>query len=579
MMVLALALALDPASAADVMDSWSLDKDDGGFAPANGFQWEWGAPSGQGPAGAYLGEGAWATKLTTLYSNEIPDALRFPAVDLLDMDRPMVSWWQWVEVDDGDEARVERWDLKTEDWETSAPVYGVAGSFENAPEWREVFVDLTGATNLDELRLTFAPDASIQAPGWYVDEVTLWDGDAAPPGLSDLTLLEDTQDISGPYAVSVTAVDDAQLAEVQLIYQIDGGASTAVSMVDGGGGRYTADLPGQPPDTRISYSVVASDGENTAEAPRLSLHTFRVFLPQPTGLTGPSGRVVGQSATLSWEPPTTSHAVDAYRIWRGDSLVDEVSETAAEIPMDPEDNTYVVTAVFEIDGAFWEGDASEAVSVDVAFSEITDVSPAMAYQGDEARVSITGHNLLLVGGEVGLDFGQGVTPDEVEVRDVDAAVVTLTIAEDAEVGLRDIVLSSGEVDLTVTDAFEVLDGAERPRLVSVTPEAIKQGAEAELTITTAGDIGDTLSLSLGDGVVVEAVEKTGEDTLLATVVVDPSAALGERSLTVDDSLRLLTGASVTVETRIVTVDKSCGGPVGAGWLWLFGVLGVVRRRR
>jgi len=576
---LLLALVLGPASAAEAVGTYALDADDGGFTAANGFQWEWGAPAGQGPGGAFLGDGAWATKLETLYSNEIPDALRFPELDLTGIDRPMVSWWQWVEVDDGDEARLERWDPDAAEWAVGAAVYGDAAPFESAPEWREVFVDLAGAADLSDLRLTFAPNNSIQAPGWYVDEFTVWDGDAAPPGLSDLTLLDDTQDIAGPYAVSVTAVDDAALSEVLLSYQIDGGEVVSLVMTDGGGGRYEAMIPGQPPDTRISYSVFASDGENTASAPRLSLHTFRVYLPAPEGLSGPDGRVLGQTAALSWTAPEADHPVDSYQVWRGDALVADVADVTAEIPTSSGDNTYTVLAVYDVDGALWEGDVSEPLTLDVAYSEITGVSPASAYQGDSARVVITGQNLLLVDGEVGLDFGAGVTPAEVAVADVDTAVVTVDVAVDAEVGARDIVLSSGDVDLTVSGGFTVLDGADRPRLVSVQPDSIRQGEEVELLITTAGAIGDTLTLSAGAGIVVESVERSSDTTLTARVVVDPSAGLGDRDLIADDGLRLLTGASVAVETRIITVDKGCGAPLTASWLWLLSLGALVRRRR
>ncbi len=587
MIGLALAAMFAAAAGAEQVTAWDLESDDGGFVATPGLQWEWGAIASYGPASGFESASAWGTGVDALYKNELPDRLTLPAVDLGGMTAPVIGWWQWVELAEGDFAWLEAWDPDSGAWVTIDPVYGYDGNdaFDGGdPAWRQVFVDLTGIADLSYLQLVFSPSEKIQAAGWYVDSFTLWEGDAVPPSLSELTILEDTQDVLGPYEVTVTAEDDRALEAVELRYRVDGGAiEYVVAMSDQGDGSWAGWLPGQDPGTTLSYYVSATDGENQAVLPREEALSFRVYLPAPSGLTGPDTHLADRVATLSWDPPDTDHPLDGYSVWRDGQLVTKVDSSPAEVPLAESDNRFSVSAVFVIGDENWDGDRSEEIELDVAWPDLLGLSPDFAYQGDEVRVTLTGQNLLMSQDDLALDLGGGVALTGLEVRDVDVAVATLTIDADAEVGLRDLELTSGALALSFSDVFEVVDGAERPQLLSVEPASLDQGDEAELRISTSGEIQpDALEVDLGEGVVVQSVWLE-DGVIVVEVGVDPSAALGDREIRVDDGLRILTGASLEIMDRRYIPEKSCattGGPEGRGAAgWVLGLLLLLGLRR
>ena len=575
---LALLLAAS-AGAAELI--WDMESDDGGFRGAT-VQWAYGElGGGPGPEAAHSGSYGWATVPDGLYLNDFPDFLTAPAVDLGGYQRPVLRWWQWLELAAGDSAQIEVFDGDSGEWLLAEPIYGYGGEegFDGGdPAWREVYVDLSGLGDLSELRLAFYSDDQVQAAGWYVDDFALADGDVVPPLLSELTVLGDSQDVAGPYPVSVRAADDVAVQDVLLYYRAGDAGYAAAAMSEDGEGLWSAAIPGQAPDTSVAYYVEASDGSNLALLPADAPLEFRVYLPAPTDLSGPEGRLVAREATLSWTPPGGEQAVEGYTVWRGEEAVAEVAEPLASVALDPEDNTYTVSASFLIDGLRYEGDRSEALALEVAWPEVLGLAPDYAYQGDSARVAISGANLLMVQGDLSLELGEGISVSALEVRDVDYAVATLAIDEGAAIGARDLRLVSGALELVVPGIFEVLDGAERPQLISVEPDTLEQGESGELIIATAGELGEDISVDLGEGVVVESVQREG-DTLRVAAVVEPSAALGDRAVIVDDGLRILSGPTLSIEDRLISTEKTCsaaGG--GGGWLlWVLGLLLCLRR--
>ncbi|MCK6519008.1 hypothetical protein L6R46_28595, partial [Myxococcota bacterium] len=62
--------------------------------------------------------------------------------------------------------------------------------------------------------------ASIQAEGWYVDELVLWDGDAVPPLVRSLQDLTDTEDLDGPYNIEAQAFEDDGVLALTLVYSV-----------------------------------------------------------------------------------------------------------------------------------------------------------------------------------------------------------------------------------------------------------------------------------------------------------------------------------------------------------------------
>ena len=556
------------AAATPLMD-FGLEEDDGGLVPASGdLQWEWGAPT-TGPGAAHVGSRVWATQLDGPYLNDATGILVLPPYDLGGVAEPSLRFWHWTEIRTGDVARIEGADGQG-GFELIEPPYGYpepAGFTGDTGGWSQVYVNLAGFDDLSDVRLVFESDASVQGSGWYIDDLELWDGDIVPPQLSLLGVPSDTEDLDGPYVVQAEAEDDQGLAALELVWETaaDSGRAEMVQF----GETFAGGIPGQDPDTLVTWWVEASDGTNLAATDPLD---FRVRLPAPTELAGPEGRVVDVAVELTWRAPESSHILESYRVYRDDELVAEPVEAFAEVPLGDDDtDVFEVSAVFDVG----ESDRSEPLVLAVSKPAIEQLDPDSAWQGDLVRLELVGRYLVLVEGEVAVDLGSGITVESIEVLDVDRAEVLVAVDENAEVAGRDLVLVTGGVEVVLEDAFEVLDGAGRPAITSIAPDVLRQGDADTLVVElTAEPAEGAVVVDLGEGVFVESIAVDGA-TLSVDVVVDPLAPLGLRPVLVDDGQRLLTGPELRVRDAL-SPEPTCAHVTVGPW---FLVLLLLRRRR
>lgn len=574
-LLLSLAAAAAPAS---LVIAWDLEADDGGFlSTGETGQWKWGEVR-NGPGAGYDGARAWSTGLTTAYLNDTTDYLEIPLPDLQALARPMLRFLHWYEIGEGDVGWIE---LETiNGWNPVAPLYGYpsAEGFTGASGgWTPAIVDLAGP--ITGARLAFSADISGVASGWTVDAVGIFDGDIAAPYLSDLAQLADTEELDGPYPVSVIASDDTEVTGVTLRWSARGGPVTAVAMTLGDADRWWGTIPGQAPDTEIFYGVQATDGSNTAELPTTS---FRVYLPAPTDVVAPTGRVVGTSVVLAWASPESIHPVVGYEVYRGHAPLMSVVEPVAEVPLLGAFDEFSVRARYDVPGLAL-GDPSETVVVDAVVPAPDALWPAEAFAGDEVRVRLSGRYLLLAQDAVSVSFGPGVEVVEVEVADVNTATVHLRIEGDAAVGARTVALDTRQYSLEIPGGFAVQPASERPRLLSVEPAWLRQGEEAELRIRWSGDLADVPTVSLGEGVVVQGVELDG-DALRVRVACATNAPLGDHAIRADDGVRVYAGAALEVRDNVVATERTCGA-AGGGFaggprgLWGIAALATLLRRR
>ena len=547
-----------------------LDEDDGGLTPEPGnLQWEYGEPS-TGPGEGFTGTNVWATRLDGPYLNDAEGALVLPAADLSGLTAPQLTFWMWSDIHVSDVGRVEVLDGG---WTLIEPVYGypsAEGFSGRSDGWQFAVFDLTGVDDLSQVRLRFVADPALQDEGWYIDDIQVWDGDIAEPQVQDLDQLEDTEDLDGPYTVSVLVEDDSALDSVDLLVSFDGGAEEPRPMVLEGG-RWVADIEGQDPDTRVSYAVLATDvGGNTTREPEVAYESFRVRLPAPTELTGPEGRVIDVRAQLDWSPPDSIHTVLEYRIWRDEEVVDVVDAPPAEVDLYGDDR-FSVSAVFDVG----EGDRSKVLVLDSARPQVLDVDPQQMYQGESLRLTVEGAYLLLVDGDVTADLGEGVTVGDIEVLDVDRCTMEIEIAETAPVGDRVLRLSTNGVE--VADAsILVMDGQDRPALVDIEPDRMTQGESALLRIRSSVPLADVPLVDLGEGIVVEKVTLSDDTTVLVDVVAGYQT-VGWRSVELDDGQRVLSGVEFEVEPWAPPVE-TCGHVPASGAVLVLVGLAVSRRR-
>lgn len=572
-------LLLGLAGASEPLASWPLTDSNGGLTTTGDTeQWEYGAVC-TGPLGGYTGPNAWSTGLDRPYLNDSTDYLQLPSVDLSGSTRPVLSFFHWFEIDsDGDAAWVETWDGAG--WSRVEPVYGYSATtgYEGSSNgWHEAYVDLTGLTDAAAVRFVFSTDARIALSGWFIDDLAIVDGDPVPPQITPTTLPTDTEDLTGPYVVEMNIEDDLGAVSATLMWGETDEDLGALDMVEVSPGLFRGEIPAVAPDTDLSWMVQATDGENTSTWPESGLEEFRVYLAAPSGVEGPEGRVVGTSAPLTWDAPDSTHDVIGYRIYRDGELVAESVDTSEDAPLRGPVDTFEVSALYDVG----EGDRSAPLLLRTSVPEVTLVEPEKAWQGDQVRVTVLGDTLLLTAADADLDLGEGVEVSDVNVVDANCAVFTLQIAEDAVEGPHDGVLWSGDMEVPLPDPFTVLAYADRPALLSITPEQAEQGEQLTVEIDANFSLFSTPLVDLGDGIIVESVQADGEK-IIVNASVSWTAPVGLRDVTVDDGSRVMDGLQFRVRNATTDPGGRCSvtpGPRGLLPLLLAGALLSARRRR
>lgn len=556
-----------------VIVAWDLETSDGGFvADGSMGQWEWGLPT-TGPGGT---ERVWATQLAQNYLHDGEEALELPLPDVSTAADPVLVLDHWYDVVPGDTAIVE---IETATgWMRAEPVYGYpdANGFTGASSgWVQDSFDLSLLAPGGHARLLFRSDLMLARAGWYVREAAVYDGDATPPKIFATTVPSDTQDLDGPYLIELGAQDDVGVTGITVRAFTDDGAEIVVSATDEGAGRWVAEIAGQPPGTTISWWAEGTDGGNVARWPAVGESSFRVYLAAPTGLRGPSGRIVGTDVTLSWEPPISPEAVLGYRVveqGREDAAV-EVSGTAADVPLLP-GGTHVWTVAARYSTGL--GDESEPVALDAEASSLAAVVPGSGWPGDHLRVRVTGASLYLQDGVTAADLGEGVVVEEVRVVDANTAVLLLAIDEAAPPGPRDLSLAGAFGPYVFDEVFAIDDAAGRPRILSIEPETLPQGYRGPLRIEASEAFAGPVSVDLPGAVVADGDPETGGEIVEVDVVVSGVAAIGTHTAILDDGERLWT-VEIPIEERLVET-KGCSTSPGSGWAALLALLTASARR-
>jgi hypothetical protein len=532
---------------------------------------------GSGPLSGFTGASACATLLSGNYSNNADSVLNLPDQEISGLELPMLRWMQWFSFEVGDVGQVEMFQSGV--WEVVPPVYGYPGASEGylgqAKFWAPVQLDLSGLTNLNQVRFRLNSDATVNDDGWYLDDFSVWDGDISPPKISGLSVLPDTEDLNLPYAVEATVEDNTESVAVVLFFSVNGAEVQSQNMVSNGAALFSGVIGGQEHDTLVDYWVEADDGFNLTIEPSEGVLSFRVRLPAPESLTGPGGVVHDTHADLIWTAPDTAHTVEGYRLYRGADLLVETEDLTAEVSLlGGGEDRFFVRAVYDQG----EGDSSEELVLNSAVPTALSLNPDHVFQGDRVRSLLSGENLVFVQGELAVDFGEGVSVTDIDVRDVDSAVLEIRVDEDMPPGVYDLLVESGPNSVLLTGAMEVLDGEERPRVEELIPSLARQGANLLLEIRTSMPIGPVLSVDLGEGVYVKTIAQPEPNCLRVIAWIDLKAPLGERMVQVDDGQRVWTGQ------RFEVLDQA-PPPVGCGTLgnkssrWLLIPVGILVFRR
>jgi hypothetical protein len=566
---------------------FGLSTSDGGFqSPDSLQQWEY----GQATTGPLTGP-VWGTQLDGSYFNDADATLQIPLPDLAGATRPVLVVEHWYWLGSGDQAVFEIDPDGTSDWQGLVPVagdgaYGPNGAFEGiGGGWVTSGLDLSGVDSTARLRLRLSADPSGRAPGWYVREARIEDGDPIPPSVTVLSAPDDTQDLDGPYPVEVAILEDFSLEAAVLDWSAVDAAGALVGegavpfVLDGSSGTWRAEIPAQPPSTTVSWSGVATDCGTTIG---FGGPDFDVFLAPPIDVEGPATpNLVAPTVTLSWAPPDSTHVPDAYEVetLETGSITGPIVDTFADVPLEPGvEQAFVVRAIYP------EGRSrdSEVVVTEVEVPELVSIEPAAAFPGEPRYISIEGRSLYLLDDVGSLVLGAGVRVESFDVRDVNRGVALVTVDADAEPGPRDVVVTGARGTFSFEQAFEVRDSADAPRILSVTPDRVVQGDEIEVLVQASAPFAGPVRVTTDDEILsggTPTVDPDDPTRITLRLAALGSAREGPHDVILDDGDRLWV-FTIDVDEYVIASPRRCQtAPGKGGWALAFGYLVAIARRK
>ncbi len=166
-------------------------------------------------------------------------------------------------------------------------------------------------------------------------------------------------------------------------------------------------------------------------------------------------------------------------------------------------------------------------------AQLTQVSPNNGYQGlANLNVALTGQSSHFVQGQSTASLGTGITVNATTVTDATHATANITIAANAQVGARDVMVTTGSEVAAAINAFTVTLG---PRLSLVVPNTGYQGL-ASLNVALTGQtthfVQGQSTASFGNGITVNGTTVTDATHATANITIAANAQLGARDVAV-----------------------------------------------
>lgn len=243
---------------------WSTDLETepaGWFHDGENDPWEWGAPT-SGPGSAHSGSKVWATKLGANYPDGANALLALPPLDLSDSAHATLEFWHWYEFENG-------WDTG-DIWviDEANEAHAIDSFTGSSNGWQRVSVDLSEYAGQRVIFLfNLVSDGSVNAAGWYIDDISLPMPDTTPPAAP--TGLSGSSDPLGAVNLVWNANTDADLTNYRVYRK---GTSTEYAPIGYAENNAYTD-GGAPSGQESTYVVTALDrwGNESARSNSFSI--------------------------------------------------------------------------------------------------------------------------------------------------------------------------------------------------------------------------------------------------------------------------------------------------------------------
>ncbi len=198
---------------------------------------------------------------------------------------------------------------------------------------------------------------------------------------------------------------------------------------------------------------------------------------------------------------------------------------------------------------------------------LTRVNANTASQAQQnLSVALTGQFTHFVQGTSVASFGAGISVASVTVNSASSATAVLNIAANADLGARDVTVSTGTEVVTLPSGFTVTDGA--PVLTQVNPNSGLQGQQ-NLSVTLTGQSthfsrGNSVA-SFGPGISIASVTVTTPTSATAVLNIAANAAPGARDVTITtgtETAAFASGFTVVPGTPVIILLSPTSGQQG-----------------
>jgi len=196
--------------------------------------------------------------------------------------------------------------------------------------------------------------------------------------------------------------------------------------------------------------------------------------------------------------------------------------------------------------------------------------PAQGAQGQTLDVALSAINTHFVNGTSVGNLGSGITVNATRVLSSTAAIVNISIANDAAIGFRDVRVNTGSEIATedVVGPFLVIaPPAAIPRISAVFPSDAFRGQTLDVAITAQNSTfvaGTSIAGFSGAGITVNRTTVTSPTTAIANITIAAAAPLGFRDVfitTGSEIAALLSGFQVKGEAFDTVIQDDVSGSI------------------
>jgi hypothetical protein len=185
---------------------------------------------------------------------------------------------------------------------------------------------------------------------------------------------------------------------------------------------------------------------------------------------------------------------------------------------------------------------------------INSLSTDHGNRGEILSTTISGKNLT---GTSEVRFGTGIAVNNFMVLSSNQVTANITVVAGAEIGKRDVSVTTPGGSFTFLDSFTVQQS--QPIITSIRPDVEKQGATLNVTMIGT-NLTDSNELSFGSGITVNDFTVLSPNQLSANITIAASAEMGTRDISISTPGESFTfKEGFTVKQALPAIDSISPG--------------------